>query len=90
MQILLVELCCKYLGKVINIYYSFLLLFVGVWFYYQVYSCGVKLIGVICYYVIEDLDEGLIIEQDVICIFYSDFIDDMVCLGKDVEKNVLV
>lgn len=70
MQVLLDDLCCKMLGWIINIYYLFLLLFKGVNFYKQVYECGVKLIGVISYYVIVDLDEGLIIEQDIICVIY--------------------
>lgn len=48
--------------QVINIYYLFLLVFKGVQLYYWVWDCGVKFIGVIVYYVIEDLDDGLIIE----------------------------
>ncbi len=48
-----------------------------------------KLIGATCHYVTQDLDEGPIIEQDVIRISHSDSIEDMVRLGKDVEKNVL-
>ncbi|AZR43403.1 formyltetrahydrofolate deformylase [Marinobacter salarius] len=48
-----------------------------------------KLIGATCHYVTQDLDEGPIIEQDVVRISHSDSIEDMVRLGKDVEKNVL-
>lgn len=90
MQIFLLELCDVLFGKIINIYYFFLFSFVGVKFYYQVYVWGVKLIGVICYYVISEFDVGLIIEQDVICIDYFDLLEDMVCYGKDIEKIVFV
>jgi len=89
MQILPEALCEKYAGKVINIHHSFLPSFAGARPYHQAYSRGVKLIGATCHYVTQDLDEGPIIEQDVIRISHSDSIDDMVRLGKDVEKNVL-
>jgi formyltetrahydrofolate deformylase len=89
MQILPEALCDKYAGKVINIHHSFLPSFAGARPYHQAYSRGVKLIGATCHYVTQDLDEGPIIEQDVIRISHSDSIDDMVRLGKDVEKNVL-
>jgi len=89
MQILPAELCDKYSGKVINIHHSFLPSFAGARPYHQAYSRGVKLIGATCHYVTQDLDEGPIIEQDVIRISHSDSIEDMVRLGKDVEKNVL-
>jgi len=74
---------------VINITHSFLPSFAGARPYHQAYSRCVKLIGATCHYVTEDLDEGPIIEQDVIRITHRDSIDDMVRLGKDVEKNVL-
>lgn len=89
MQILPAEVCDKYPGKVINIHHSFLPSFAGARPYHQAYSRGVKLIGATCHYVTQDLDEGPIIEQDVIRISHSDAIEDMVRLGKDVEKNVL-
>ncbi|GGE71295.1 formyltetrahydrofolate deformylase [Streptosporangium jomthongense] len=89
MQILPADLCAKYAGKVINIHHSFLPSFAGARPYHQAYSRGVKLIGATCHYVTQDLDEGPIIEQDVIRITHSDSIEDMVRLGKDVEKNVL-
>lgn len=90
MQILLFMLCCVLVGCVINIYYSFLFSFKGVQLYYQVYVCGVKIIGVIVYYVIEDLDEGLIIEQDVVCVDYVMVLCELVWLGSDIELLVLV
>lgn len=89
MQILPASLCEKYTGRVINIHHSFLPSFAGARPYHQAYSRGVKLIGATCHYVTQDLDEGPIIEQDVIRISHSDSIEDMVRLGKDVEKNVL-
>jgi formyltetrahydrofolate deformylase len=89
MQILPSSLCEKYSGKIINIHHSFLPSFAGARPYHQAYSRGVKLIGATCHYVTQDLDEGPIIEQDVIRISHSDSIEDMVRLGKDVEKSVL-
>jgi formyltetrahydrofolate deformylase len=89
MQILPPEICKRYAGRVINIHHSFLPSFAGARPYHQAYSRGVKLIGATCHYVTEDLDEGPIIEQDVIRVNHSDAIEDMVRLGKDVEKNVL-
>ncbi|MGO1692093.1 MAG: formyltetrahydrofolate deformylase [Marinobacter sp.] len=89
MQILPAELCAKHAGKVINIHHSFLPSFAGARPYHQAYTRGVKLIGATCHYVTQDLDEGPIIEQDVIRISHSDSIQDIVRLGKDVEKNVL-
>ncbi|MCL7945329.1 formyltetrahydrofolate deformylase [Marinobacter sp. ATCH36] len=89
MQVLPASLCEKYAGQVINIHHSFLPSFAGARPYHQAYSRGVKLIGATCHYVTQDLDEGPIIEQDVIRISHSDSIEDMVRLGKDVEKNAL-
>ncbi len=89
MQILPASLCEKHAGKVINIHHSFLPSFAGARPYHQAYSRGVKLIGATCHYVTQDLDEGPIIEQEVIRISHSDSIEDMVRLGKDVEKNAL-
>lgn len=89
MQILPAELCELYSGRVINIHHSFLPSFAGAKPYHQAYDRGVKLIGATCHYVTQDLDEGPIIDQDVIRISHSDAIEDMVRLGKDAEKNVL-
>jgi formyltetrahydrofolate deformylase len=63
--------------------------FAGAKPYHQAYDRGVKLIGATCHYVTQDLDEGPIIDQDVIRISHSNTIEDMVRLGKDAEKNVL-
>jgi formyltetrahydrofolate deformylase len=75
MQVLSSDLCAKYPGRIINIHHSFLPSFVGAKPYHQAYERGVKLIGATCHYVTEELDQGPIIEQDVI--------------RKDIEKTVL-
>lgn len=89
MQILPEELCEKYHGQVINIHHSFLPSFVGAKPYHQAAERGVKLIGATCHYVTQELDAGPIIDQDVIRISHNDTVEDMVRLGKDVEKMVL-
>ncbi len=89
MQILSPELCRDYPGQIINIHHSFLPSFVGAKPYHQAYDRGVKLIGATCHYVTEELDQGPIIEQDVIRIDHSDAPEDMVRYGKDIEKTVL-
>ena len=89
MQILPPSLCRKYPGQIINIHHSFLPSFAGAKPYHQAWERGVKLIGATCHYVTEDLDEGPIIEQDVMRIDHSDAIEDLVRCGKDVEKAVL-
>ena len=89
MQILPPKMCRDYAGQVINIHHSFLPSFVGAKPYHQANERGVKLIGATCHYVTEDLDEGQIIEQDVIRVNHAHTIDDMKRLGRDVEKTVL-
>lgn len=89
MQIISPELCAAYPGQIINIHHSFLPSFVGAKPYHQAYQRGVKLIGATCHYVTADLDQGPIIEQDVIRIDHSDSVEDMVRYGRDIEKAVL-
>lgn len=89
MQILSPELCSAYAGRIINIHHSFLPSFVGAKPYHQAHTRGVKLIGATCHYVTEALDQGPIIEQDVIRIDHADSVEDMVRYGKDIEKAVL-
>ncbi|MBR0567034.1 formyltetrahydrofolate deformylase [Azoarcus sp. L1K30] len=89
MQILSPGLCDRYPGQIINIHHSFLPSFVGAKPYHQAYARGVKLIGATCHYVTSELDQGPIIEQDVIRIDHSDAPDDLVRYGKDIEKAVL-
>ncbi len=89
MQILSPAMCEAYPGQIINIHHSFLPSFVGAKPYHQAFARGVKLIGATCHYVTSELDQGPIIEQDVIRIDHSDAPDDMVRYGKDIEKTVL-
>ena len=89
MQILSPGLCAQFSGRIINIHHSFLPSFVGAKPYHQAWERGVKLIGATCHYVTADLDQGPIIEQDVIRIDHSDSVEDMVRYGKDIEKTVL-
>ena len=89
MQIIPPELCAAYPGRIINIHHSFLPSFVGAKPYHQAYARGVKLIGATCHYVTAELDQGPIIDQDVIRVDPSDSVEDMVRYGKDIEKAVL-
>lgn len=89
MQIIPPALCKQYAGRLINIHHSFLPSFVGANPYQRAYDRGVKLIGATCHYVTRDLDEGPIIEQDVIRVSHSCDKEDMVRLGRDVERSVL-
>jgi formyltetrahydrofolate deformylase len=89
MQIIPDHLCKKLAGKAINIHHSFLPSFAGAKPYLQAYNRGVKLIGATCHYVTRDLDEGPIIEQEVMRISHSDTSDDMVRKGKNCEKTAL-
>ena len=89
MQIIPTSLCQKYNGRLINIHHSFLPSFIGANPYQKAFDRGVKLIGATCHYVTEDLDEGPIIEQDVIRVSHSCSKSDLVRLGKDVETAVL-
>lgn len=89
MQVLSPELCTRLSGKVINIHHSFLPGFKGGRPYQQAFERGVKLIGATAHYVTADLDEGPIIEQDVVRVSHTDDVDRMVALGRDVERTVL-
>jgi formyltetrahydrofolate deformylase len=89
MQILPPALCEKFAQRVINIHHSFLPSFVGAKPYHQAAKRGVKLIGATCHYVTEELDAGPIIEQDVARVTHGDSPEEMVRLGKDVERRVL-
>lgn len=89
MQVLDAELCHKFSGKILNIHHSFLPSFAGAKPYHQAHLKGVKLIGATCHFVTAELDEGPIVEQDVIRVDHSESPEDMVHLGKDIEKIVL-
>ena len=89
MQVLSDDICTKMSGRVINIHHSFLPSFTGANPYKQAYERGVKLIGATSHYVTADLDEGPIIEQDIIRVTHGQSPDDYVSLGRDVESQVL-
>jgi formyltetrahydrofolate deformylase len=89
MQIMPPHLCRKYEERLINIHHSFLPSFIGANPYQKAHERGVKLIGATCHYVTTDLDEGPIIEQDVVRVNHADSKDDLVRLGRDVERSVL-
>ncbi|EFV92643.1 formyltetrahydrofolate deformylase [Dietzia cinnamea] len=89
MQVLPDDLCTRWAGRAINIHHSFLPSFVGARPYHQAHVRGVKLIGATCHYVTADLDEGPIIEQDVIRVDHTATVKDMVRQGRDAEKLVL-
>jgi formyltetrahydrofolate deformylase len=89
MQIIPQDLCKKYAGKIINIHHSFLPSFVGANPYKRASDRGVKLIGATCHYVTANLDEGPIIEQDVVRVNHGDSSNDMQKIGQDVEKITL-
>ncbi len=89
MQILSADFVHTFAGQVINIHHSFLPAFVGSKPYHQAYQRGVKLIGATAHYASAVLDEGPIIEQDVVRCSHRDSIDDLVRKGRDLEKVVL-
>ncbi len=89
MQILPASLCERFAGRIVNIHHGFLPSFAGSRPYQQAYERGVKLIGATSHFVTAELDQGPIIEQDVIRVDHTDTVEDMVRLGRDVEKTVL-
>ncbi len=76
-------------NPIINIHHSFLPAFVGAKPYHQAYERGVKVIGATAHYVTADLDQGPIIEQDVLRVSHRDSVEDLAQKGKDIEKIVL-
>ncbi len=89
MQILSPEFIANYPHRIINIHHSFLPAFIGAKPYHQAFTRGVKLIGATSHYVTEVLDDGPIIEQDVVRISHRDSLDDLLQKGRDLEKVVL-
>lgn len=89
MQVLPPALCERWAVRILNIHHSFLPSFAGGQPYRQAFERGVKLIGATSHFVTPNLDEGPIIEQDVIRVDHGDTIEDMIRLGRDVEKTVL-
>jgi formyltetrahydrofolate deformylase len=89
MQILSSDFCNAMPGKIINIHHSFLPGFKGAKPYHQAHERGVKIIGATAHFVTADLDEGPIIEQDVAHVTHSSTPDELIALGRDIERRVL-
>jgi formyltetrahydrofolate deformylase len=89
MQILSAEVCKRVEGRMINIHHSFLPSFKGAKPYHQAHARGVKLVGATAHYVTPDLDEGPIIEQDVIRVNHALSPERLAEAGRDVEAQVL-
>lgn len=89
MQILSPDLTRKFSGKAINIHHSFLPSFKGAKPYHQAFERGVKLIGATAHYVSDELDEGPIIDQEVLRVDHTHTPELLVELGRDIEAFVL-
>jgi formyltetrahydrofolate deformylase len=89
MQVLSDDVCRALAGRVVNIHHSFLPSFKGARPYHQAHERGVKLIGATAHYVTPDLDEGPIIEQDVVRVDHTMTPDALAAAGRDVEAQVL-
>ena len=89
MQLLSPEFVARYPNRIINIHHSFLPAFAGARPYHHAYERGVKVIGATAHYVTEELDQGPIIDQDVVRVSHRDSVPDLVRKGKDLEKVVL-
>lgn len=76
-------------GKIINIHHSFLPGFKGAKPYHQAFERGVKVIGATAHFVTSELDEGPIIEQDVSHVSHSATPDQLIAIGRDIERRVL-
>lgn len=89
MQIIGSAMIAEFPNRILNIHHSFLPAFVGAKPYHQAFQRGVKIIGATSHYVTADLDEGPIIHQDVMRVSHEDTVNDLVRLGRDLEKTVL-
>jgi formyltetrahydrofolate deformylase len=89
MQIISKEFCNKLPGKIINIHHSFLPGFKGARPYHQAHERGVKIIGASAHFVTSDLDEGPIIEQDVAHVTHVATPEELIAIGRDIERRVL-
>lgn len=89
MQILSDDFCTQWPNRIINIHHSFLPAFIGAKPYHSAHERGVKIIGATSHYVTGDLDEGPIIEQEVMRVSHRDSIESLIRRGRDLEKLVL-
>jgi formyltetrahydrofolate deformylase len=89
MQVLSNDLCKELEGRAINIHHSFLPSFKGAKPHHQAFERGVKLVGATAHYVTADLDEGPIIEQEVVRVDHRAGAPELVAAGRDVESQVL-
>ena len=89
MQIMSKEFCNKLPGKIINIHHSFLPGFKGAKPYHQAHERGVKIIGASAHFVTSDLDEGPIIGQDVAHVTHIATPEELIAIGRDIERRVL-
>ena len=89
MQVLSSDFIQQYPDRIINIHHSFLPAFAGGKPYHQAHERGVKLIGATAHYATEQLDEGPIIQQDVVRVTHRHGVPDLVRKGRDLEKTVL-
>jgi len=88
MQVLSLEFIAQF-PAIVNIHHSFLPAFAGANPYHRAYDRGVKIIGATAHYATADLDEGPIIEQDVVRVSHRDSVEDLIRKGKDLERVVL-
>ena len=89
MQILSPAFVDRFPTRIINVHHSFLPAFIGANPYRQAHERGVKLVGATSHYVTSDLDEGPILEQEVIRVSHRDTVEDLMRKGRDLEKRVL-
>lgn len=89
MQVLSPNFVAAYPNQIVNIHHSFLPAFIGGNPYKQAFERGVKIVGATSHYVTDNLDEGPIIEQDIIRISHKDSLEDLIRKGRDLERLVL-
>lgn len=89
MQVLSPDFVSRFAARIINIHHSFLPAFAGASPYRQAHERGVKRIGATAHYVTEELDEGPIIEQDVLTVSHRHSVGELEALGRDIERQVL-
>jgi len=90
MQVLSPTFCKSFHNRIINIHHSFLPAFMGGMPYHRAHERGVKLIGATAHYATMDLDQGPIVEQDIMRVSHRDDVRDLIRKGRTLEKNVLV